>query len=487
MLFQNVLTRLAFIATTLAVVLMFCRSGVQGFASTAFVTSVTTITVTSTSQSLCGKLINVTGACRRRRNFQFERREIQTYDDDFDDTIDLALRGAYFRKQFAPTKTLGMEVTPLVVMPPHSIPSGRNPSVVSHGHLPFGLHSPYPMYSFDSRSKSPYIHPSLFHHQDEAKLQQQQLLQQQRIFFSALSLANLVQQGHQTKTEVKSGTGSFIVVGCTPSPFPFSICNAKAPLPITITPQALQHVEQFNRLNWKRVEETELLDMTEGPYRECQKLTPNPHFYALYPYRPELELADNKSIRYKVAPNLDAKEHFKFYSKWRQSLLQEEDQGDHVQEQPDSHQQVQQPLVESSAGDELVAAETILSTPQLQDLPQLLRPIKRDVNQMMADIDEEVELIGSSPAADEPLTSTQPTAQQLCFSQFNKWDPMNVILTGSTDGVVQMWSLDYVQVPDEETPAQVRIEEIPEAPKLVEESEDDSPDDAELPGEILER
>jgi hypothetical protein len=68
--------------------------------------------------------------------------------------------------------------------------------------------------------------------------------------------------------------------------------------------------------------------------------------------------------------------------------------------------------VESSTGDELVAAETILSTPQLQDLPQLLRPIKRDVNQTMADIDEEVEMIGSSPAADEPLTSTQSTAQQ---------------------------------------------------------------------------
>ena len=35
-----------------------------------------------------------------------------------------------------------------------------------------------------------------------------------------------------------------------------------------------------------------------------------------------------------------------------------------------------------------------------------------------------------------------------------------------------------LQVPDEETPAQVRIEETPEAPKLVEESVDDSPDDA---------
>jgi hypothetical protein len=44
-----------------------------------------------------------------------------------------------------------------------------------------------------------------------------------------------------------------------------------------------------------------------------------------------------------------------------------------------------------------------------------------------------------------------------------------------------------LQVPDEETPAQVRIEETPEAPKLFEESVDDSPDDAELPEEILER
>ena len=44
-----------------------------------------------------------------------------------------------------------------------------------------------------------------------------------------------------------------------------------------------------------------------------------------------------------------------------------------------------------------------------------------------------------------------------------------------------------LQVSDEETSAQARIEETLEAPKLVEESEDDSPDDTELPGEILER
>ena len=59
------------------------------------------------------------------------------------------------------------------------------------------------------------------------------------------------------------------------------------------------------------------MDRTEGPCR-----TPNPNFYALYPYRPELELAENKSLRYKVASQ-DAKEHFHLFvsNNWRRSLL----------------------------------------------------------------------------------------------------------------------------------------------------------------------
>ncbi|KAF6208268.1 hypothetical protein GE061_016722 [Apolygus lucorum] len=42
--------------------------------------------------------------------------------------------------------------------------------------------------------------------------------------------------------------------------------------------------------------------------------------------------------------------------------------------------------------------------------------------------------------------------QILCvaFSQCREWDSQNVVLTGSTDGVVRMWSIDYVQVPKEE-------------------------------------
>ncbi|XP_065351177.1 WD repeat and FYVE domain-containing protein 3 [Cloeon dipterum] len=47
--------------------------------------------------------------------------------------------------------------------------------------------------------------------------------------------------------------------------------------------------------------------------------------------------------------------------------------------------------------------------------------------------------------------------QILCvaFSQANEWDPQNVIMTGSTDGVARMWSIDYVQVPKEEPEQQI--------------------------------
>ncbi|CAK9831938.1 WD repeat and FYVE domain-containing protein 3 [Anthophora retusa] len=48
--------------------------------------------------------------------------------------------------------------------------------------------------------------------------------------------------------------------------------------------------------------------------------------------------------------------------------------------------------------------------------------------------------------------------QILCvaFSQTHEWDSQNVIMTGSTDGVARMWSMDYVQVPaEEEKPEEV--------------------------------
>ncbi|XP_023930684.1 WD repeat and FYVE domain-containing protein 3 [Lingula anatina] len=49
-------------------------------------------------------------------------------------------------------------------------------------------------------------------------------------------------------------------------------------------------------------------------------------------------------------------------------------------------------------------------------------------------------------------TATSRNQQILCveFSQMMEWDSRNVILTGSSDGVVRMYSVEYVQVPTEE-------------------------------------
>lgn len=47
------------------------------------------------------------------------------------------------------------------------------------------------------------------------------------------------------------------------------------------------------------------------------------------------------------------------------------------------------------------------------------------------------------------IGSADRMQQILCvaFSSTREWDQQNVIITGSTDGVVRMWSMEYVQVP----------------------------------------
>lgn len=47
-----------------------------------------------------------------------------------------------------------------------------------------------------------------------------------------------------------------------------------------------------------------MLEMTEGPCRMRKKLTHNPNFYIHYPYRPELENVENRSLKYKVCKSL---------------------------------------------------------------------------------------------------------------------------------------------------------------------------------------
>lgn len=55
------------------------------------------------------------------------------------------------------------------------------------------------------------------------------------------------------------------------------------------------------------------LDSTEGPNRMRKKTMRNDLFYPQYPYRPELELPDNKQLKYKVATSFDSKKYFQVY------------------------------------------------------------------------------------------------------------------------------------------------------------------------------
>ncbi|GAB6019627.1 hypothetical protein CHUAL_001189 [Chamberlinius hualienensis] len=63
--------------------------------------------------------------------------------------------------------------------------------------------------------------------------------------------------------------------------------------------------------------------------------------------------------------------------------------------------------------------------------------------------------------------------QILCvaFSQIYEWDSLNVIMTGSSDGVVRMWSAEYVQIPLEDSRKKNKVKQ---AIELREEAQVDS-------------
>ncbi|OTF81625.1 WD repeat and Beach domain-containing protein, partial [Euroglyphus maynei] len=62
------------------------------------------------------------------------------------------------------------------------------------------------------------------------------------------------------------------------------------------------------------------------------------------------------------------------------------------------------------------------------------------------DLVAKVNTLDCSPSSSS-MNPSQNSAQILClaFSTYNEWDADNVILTGSSDGVVKMWALRYVQ------------------------------------------
>uniref|UniRef100_A0A1A9X279 WD repeat and FYVE domain-containing protein 3 n=1 Tax=Glossina brevipalpis TaxID=37001 RepID=A0A1A9X279_9MUSC len=92
--------------------------------------------------------------------------------------------------------------------------------------------------------------------------------------------------------------------------------------------QMLQHTQRYVYQDWIQ-SETELtrerglwgsegnskldkwiLDTTEGPHRMRKKTMRNDMFYLHYPYRPEIDLADNRQLKYKVASSFDSKLYY---------------------------------------------------------------------------------------------------------------------------------------------------------------------------------
>ena len=198
--------------------------------------------------------------------------------------------------------------------------------------------------------------------------------------------------------------------------------------------QAQQHTDKYIHQNWKRIEAELLrehgvwgplmpsrlskwmLDLTEGPCRMRKKMTNNPYFYIHYPYRPELECGESRSLKYKVATSLDCKEHHQFYSNWNPVLLADKEMMT-TAAVPDT--------TPTKVGDKTIAAlplmeevnEKLEDLPQLKDLPKLLARPDRD--RITSDVDEELdtltnlETVGQSMSADDAqVDQDQPQDSQ---------------------------------------------------------------------------
>lgn len=195
-------------------------------------TTVTTVSVTILKSVVCAKLVNVSGVCRRRRGLPIDEPVILTFDDELEDSVDQAFHHVLHPNQFLPTRTLGVEVTPLVLLPVqttvHSLPGGySSPSTV--GVVRSSI--------VGERARNSGRNKLMSSQSDEEGRPEQ------KIYFAQLgqlisSIANqlrppvlttttITRTNTRTTTTTTFSTASFFVMSCTPSPFPFSVCPAK--------------------------------------------------------------------------------------------------------------------------------------------------------------------------------------------------------------------------------------------------------------------
>ncbi|KAI9563585.1 hypothetical protein GHT06_011049 [Daphnia sinensis] len=205
-------------------------------------TTVTTVSVTFISNVVCAKLVNVTGVCRRRRGLPIDEPVVLTFDEELEASVDEAFHHALHPNQFLPTRTLGVEVTPLVLLPVQT-PDVNSNDYYQLRSLPGGYSSP---------STAAAVRPSITggrsRNSGRNKLMSSQSDEdeagpEQKIFFVQIGqlISSIVSQFRppvtrtttitttrtRTTSTTRFSTVSFFVMSCTPSPFPFSVCRAK--------------------------------------------------------------------------------------------------------------------------------------------------------------------------------------------------------------------------------------------------------------------
>ncbi|XP_032789980.2 uncharacterized protein LOC116927099 [Daphnia magna] len=176
----------------LIIVQLFTMLLVDGQRTSTYTESRTiSTTIDFTSNLICVKLVNVTGRCRQQRGFASEQPLILMMDGPF-----------HPLSQFMPTQTLRVEATPLIVS------------------------SDWPIdYSFQTPTN---LEPSM----PRTSARRKQLGYFSKIgnaFFNPGASINVTITNvftHILPRTTATRTTSFFLMGCTPSPFPYTICPA---------------------------------------------------------------------------------------------------------------------------------------------------------------------------------------------------------------------------------------------------------------------
>ncbi|XP_057368943.1 uncharacterized protein LOC130690006 [Daphnia carinata] len=185
----------------------------------------------------CAKLVNVTGQCRRGRGgLLIDVPVILTFDDEVEDSMDDAFN-RMLHQQFLPTRTLGVEVTPLAIDPTDNLHDAADFKYFPGNQF----HSPLPTNHVVQSSQNPSAR-----NPGRNKVGAEGIEPEPRIYFSQInSVLNRIVNNFRlvtvrvtryvtrtTRVTAGSATGSFFIMGCTPNPFTFATCS-KAPRSIS--------------------------------------------------------------------------------------------------------------------------------------------------------------------------------------------------------------------------------------------------------------